>query len=216
MANSRSPDRLDRLYQSRGIDDDPLESESDRGCVLILAAEIEKRLEECLREWYENAKVLSKKEIDGLLDFTGPAGTLAGKINICAGIGFIKRPLHADLLKLKKIRNNAAHDGGSFSFANSSVRDIVRTMEGGSLGESTMPHYEVDNIDSGLLRNVAIYQEAESQERHFRDFFVSKAHGMLVDLYFAKMVVHLLSYSLPRKYQESVDFIHQDSARRKN
>ncbi len=197
------------------IDDKPLESESDRGCVLILAAEIERSLEECLREWYGNAKVLSKKEIDVLFEYTGFAGTFASKINLCAAIGFIKRPLHTDLLKFKKIRNVAAHDGSSFSFTSNSIRSIVSTMEDGKLGEASLPNYEVDKIESPLLRNVAIEQERLSNQKRHRDFFISKAQNILVDLSFASIVVHLLSYSLPRKYQESVDFILEDSARRK-
>ena len=62
------------------IDKNPLYRESDRGCVLICASDIENILDTLLMEWFKNSSKLSNKEKKIIFDYTGPLGTFSSKL----------------------------------------------------------------------------------------------------------------------------------------
>ena len=111
------------------IDKDELLRESDRGCVLILASDVENQLEDILRAWFDRSSDLTQKEYKNLFDFTGPLGNFSSKIYICKAIGAIGQSLHSDLHKIRAIRNEAAHSKDSFSLSDDKVKQIISSMD---------------------------------------------------------------------------------------
>ena len=110
------------------IDENYLFRESDRGCVLILAADIENLLEENLKAWMNNSSNLSKNDLKNIFDFTGPLGNFSSKIYLSKAIGLICSDLHSDLHKLRKIRNLAAHSSNDFSLSENVIKDIISSF----------------------------------------------------------------------------------------
>lgn len=110
------------------IDKNPLWRESDRGCVLILASDIENLLNDILKSWFNNLSQLTKKEEEIIFDFTGPLGTFSSKIYLAKAVGLLDSNVHSDIHKIRTIRNIAAHSGSSFSLSNPDVIKIVTSM----------------------------------------------------------------------------------------
>lgn len=110
------------------IDEDPLYRESDRGCVLICAADLENKLRDLLVQFFSKASALTKSQYKDLFEYTGPLGTFSSLIKISRAIGLLDNSLYSDLEKIRKIRNNAAHSNRSFSLSDTESSSIIRTM----------------------------------------------------------------------------------------
>lgn len=81
-----------------------LESESDRGAVLILGAYIEELLGLIIR-----AKCVSDADADQLLQLHSPAGDFDSRILLCKAFALIHPDEASALRAVQKIRNSAAH-----------------------------------------------------------------------------------------------------------
>jgi len=114
------------------IKHDPLRKESDRGCVLIMATDIENILASMLDQWFSAIGVITSKQRKNVFDFSGPAGTFSNKIALCKVFGFIDQDLYHDLNVIKDIRNIAAHSNQDFSL---SSEDVIHELE-------KMRHYQ--------------------------------------------------------------------------
>jgi hypothetical protein len=89
-----------------------LNSESDRGAILILGAYLDELLGLIVR-----AACVSDAVADELLEFRRPAGDFDSKILLCTAFGLIHPDEMTALRAIQKIRNRAAHfdkKGGGF------------------------------------------------------------------------------------------------------
>jgi len=142
-------------------------AESDRGCVLLVAAIAEGHLEEMLRA--KLVKVPEKE--DALLDLH-----FAPKINLAYRIGLISENLCRHLIILKDIRNHFAHNIFDCDFENHYVRAKLS-----ELGEG-LPSYE-EVVD--LLHTAAKDVEPLSmvvQETKAKTMFLLHVCSLLVNL----------------------------------
>ena len=129
---------LERLEKT---DKDPLMRESDRGCVLARAADIENQLQALLAGWFTTVGETSRREEKLLFDFTGPVGTFSAKIMLSRAMGLISKELYGDLQRLRALRNLAAHTTADFSLSSKEARSLVAGM-----------HYEY-----GKMRSIPRY-----------------------------------------------------------
>lgn len=136
MADKKEDTEFDisRLVE---VDKNPLYRESDRGCVLLLAADIENVLEKIFEAWFKGVGTLSKKIQKDVFDFTGPLGTFSAKITLSRALGIIESKLYSDLQKIRKIRNHAAHSNDDFSLSDPEMKEIVSSMNNQHRGAIT-------------------------------------------------------------------------------
>lgn len=81
-----------------------VESESDRGAILILGAYIDELLADLIR-----TSCVSDAAGEALLEFRRPAGDFSSRIDLCAAFGLIHSSEQKALHILRRIRNAAAH-----------------------------------------------------------------------------------------------------------
>lgn len=110
------------------IENDPLMSESDRGCVLILTSDLDNCLVSLLNRWFTDIGEISGKLNKRVFDFSGPLGTLSNKILIARSLGIISQELFHDLEVLRNIRNVAAHTNSKFSLSSKNIKDMMKTL----------------------------------------------------------------------------------------
>ena len=128
----------------------PLFNESSRGAVLVGVARLDEALSELHIKSIELTVVNSKAIINDLFKPYGPLSSLAGKIQIAYAYGLIGADTHADLNRIRKIRNLAAHSDKEFSFESEEVRKrvseitVLRRFPKGLLvkGKSEVQHSE--------------------------------------------------------------------------
>jgi DNA-binding MltR family transcriptional regulator len=90
-------------------------SESDRGCVLIVAGELDRMLKE-LHEAKMNLESSASGELrKRLFHGHGPLSTFASRIQLGFAYGLIPKCTFEDLERLRDIRNKAAHSAQHFS-----------------------------------------------------------------------------------------------------
>jgi hypothetical protein len=81
-----------------------VESESDRGAILILSAYLEEILGLVVR-----ANCVSEVDAENLLEFRRPAGDFDSKISLCKAFALISPDESQALNYVRKVRNQAAH-----------------------------------------------------------------------------------------------------------
>ena len=113
---------LKRLIE---IDSDPINRESDRGCVLICASDIENILQRVLLRWFEQQGEFSNAEKKRLFEYTGALGTFSSKFDVLKAMGLIGKEIHTDLHLLRKIRNHAAHSSEGFSLSDDNPKTLL-------------------------------------------------------------------------------------------
>ena len=113
-----SPESLLRYFRS-------LFSESDRGCVLLVASRLDESLEELHRAYVNLRASPSDKLLDILFRPHGPLSTFAARIQLGHAYGLIPREVYDDCERLRKLRNDAAHSCNEFSFTSATVRDRI-------------------------------------------------------------------------------------------
>lgn len=97
---------------------DAVKRESDRGCALILAANLENRLGDVLRSACIR---LSKAEFTAIFEGNGPASTLSSRIRLTHALGLIAKEEQHDLDAIRRIRNDFAHNENELDFADTSI-----------------------------------------------------------------------------------------------
>lgn len=110
------------------IDKDPLMRESDRGCVLVCASDVENLLTNILESWTLGASGLSKSDWKRLSDYTGPLGTFSSRLEIAKAIGLLDATLYADINAIRIIRNRAAHGNSDFSLSATENATTIASM----------------------------------------------------------------------------------------
>jgi DNA-binding MltR family transcriptional regulator len=100
-----------------------LDKESDRGKVLISCGFLEERLKRILLAFMlENSQ--AQKLVEGA---NAPLGTFAARTTACFVFGLISEDEHHDLILLRRIRNDFAHDIHT-SFTTQNVVDRCREL----------------------------------------------------------------------------------------
>jgi DNA-binding MltR family transcriptional regulator len=106
----------------------PLFNESDRGAVLVGVARLDEVLSDLHKDFIAQTVANSKTIINDLFKPYSPLSSFAGKIQIAYAYGLIGADVHADLNRIRKIRNLAAHSGKDFSFESEEVRKSVAEL----------------------------------------------------------------------------------------
>ncbi|ASK70302.1 MULTISPECIES: MltR family transcriptional regulator [Shewanella] len=143
--------------------------ESDRGCVIIAAANIEEFLERMLQAIVEGSPV-SKKKSRAMFDTTGPFGNFSAKYLMLAAFGYLSKETFDDLEKLRKLRNMFAHTAKTVKFEDPEVYQVIVSMrcfksankqmnKHLGLPLDSMPNIELDMTDNeaqykGLVKRV--------------------------------------------------------------
>ncbi len=90
--------------------------ESDRGCVLVVAANLELVLERLLKATFTKNNI-SKKVQESLFDSNGPLATFSGKLRIAFAFALISADDYADIDFIRKLRNEAAHNSEEYDLS---------------------------------------------------------------------------------------------------
>ncbi|MGC2830238.1 MAG: MltR family transcriptional regulator [Candidatus Acidiferrum sp.] len=106
-----------------------LDTESDRGCILIGASLLSNCLESLLRAALSTTPHAVKHAISPLFDSMGPLATFSAKIKLVYALGLIDQDRFTDLEKIRRIRNIAAHDYSPLSFESQEIIDIACTLQ---------------------------------------------------------------------------------------
>jgi DNA-binding MltR family transcriptional regulator len=93
-------------------------SESDRGCVLIVAEELDKMLKDLHMAHIEVTSGANSDLRKRLFTFNGSIGHFAARIQVAYAYGLISKQTYEDLERLREIRNDAAHTSQNFSLYN--------------------------------------------------------------------------------------------------
>ena len=102
-----------------------LDSESDRGVILVSSA----MLEEALREILVTFLAPNSSSNDALFDgANAPLQSYSAKIDASYRIGLISDRFARDLHLIRRIRNDVAHRPASCDFADTSIRDRVTAL----------------------------------------------------------------------------------------
>jgi len=102
------------------------QSDSDRGCALLLAAFLEAHLEELLR----SAFIRRKNVVDSLFEYPGPLCTFSAKIRIAYCLRLLHHYEYRDLIRIQKIRNKFAHELHGLSFKkDKEIARLCRSLE---------------------------------------------------------------------------------------
>ena len=112
--------------------------ESDRGCALIIAANLEFRLAELLKA---HCVTLTKKIAGSLFEGSGSLATFSARIDVCFAFGIIGNAEFQDLHLIRKIRNDFAHHPSGVDFNSDAIRN--RCLEFSLMQEVELdhPHY---------------------------------------------------------------------------
>ncbi|MFN3767379.1 MAG: MltR family transcriptional regulator [Ectopseudomonas guguanensis] len=117
--------------------------ESDRGCIIVAAALLDKQLEDSIRKHIKRFSV-SKSLEKSLFDLSGPISNFSAKISICRSFGLIDEIAYKDLMILRKLRNSFAHEAEGASFTSASVRQKVKSMH---FVQHCMKELEIDRYN---------------------------------------------------------------------
>lgn len=136
-------------------------SESDKGCVLIIAS----ILEETLRQLHEaHIAVItypSKKNVFKDLS-NAQLSTFAGMIQIANAYGLISDEDYKDLQLIRKLRNEAAHCIFDFNLQDSGVKAIVMQLSADERAERMFAELEKKSSNAKPALNLPKLTEARS------------------------------------------------------
>lgn len=102
-----------------------LENGTDRAKVIVGATIIDTQLGRLLEKYLVQNNKLKKDA----LEFNGFLGTFSSKINACYLLGLISKNLFNDIQRLRKLRNNFAHNLLNCSLENKEMKDEVHKFK---------------------------------------------------------------------------------------
>jgi DNA-binding MltR family transcriptional regulator len=102
--------------------------ESDRGFVLVLAAQVEESIELALRSIFKRNKV-SKTIQDSLFESNGSLATFSGKLKIAFSFGLMPLDDYKDVDFVRKLRNVAAHSEDDFDLSERSLSKQIEQLK---------------------------------------------------------------------------------------
>lgn len=115
MALKKVPSDLDLPFELAGT--------NDRSIAVVAGALLETLIENLLR------KVLNPSTHNVLFNGYGPLSTFSAKIDVAFAIGVLSATEHADLHRIRRIRNEFAHELKPLSFSVSPLCDHVAQLQ---------------------------------------------------------------------------------------
>lgn len=96
--------------------------ESDRGCVLIMSAIIERILQSAIRKVLRAN--ISENDLSEIFRAEGPLGSFSSRISVAYALGMLGKNAKHDLHLIRHIRNAFAHSRRSLRFTTPAVHDV--------------------------------------------------------------------------------------------
>ena len=100
------------------------ENESERGCVLVAAAFLDRVLEELLCKHFSN-KLAGDQLVRG---FNSPLGTFSSRITAALALGLLTESEHKQIDLVRRIRNEFAHTFANVKFSDSGIKSRVHLL----------------------------------------------------------------------------------------
>ena len=119
--------------------------ESDRGCALILTANLDDRLMGLLKNFFVAEPA---KRHDAMFKGSGCLATFSSRIRICYSTGLLNDDERHDLDLIRRIRNDFAHDGNSIGFEAGTVRDRCNSLRTYQNEVAAHPQYDFSGYNS--------------------------------------------------------------------
>lgn len=116
-----------------------LGEESDRGCVLVAVAVLDKHLEMLIRaELSQDAKVV-KHVINPLFKGQGPLASFWSKIQLAYSLNLIPEWMYEDLERIRELRNEFAHKYEAADFGDPAVVRLTEKLKGANYAVPQLP-----------------------------------------------------------------------------
>lgn len=131
MRKPRLPRTPEELNEWAARFFETIKGESDRGCVLIAAAFLDEALELLLRSRMATTAPVVKASIDPLFTGIGPLKSFWAKTELCRSLKLLAHWEHADLSRIRNLRNLFAHSYEKADFDDPRVVAIVSKLFGG-------------------------------------------------------------------------------------
>lgn len=123
-----------------------LTKESDRGCALLAAANLDSMLEDLLRR----KLIGSKAHKDSLFGYTGPVGSFSSRILLSYSIGLISEDCLHDIQIIRKIRNDFGHMPTIISFEDDKMKSLCQSLRLNAYAKSVRARQKFVNSVSGI------------------------------------------------------------------
>ena len=108
---------------------DVLNTESDRGCVLVGASILDNMLEKVIKHnLFLGATGARKEAVNSLFEVNGPLSTFWSRIQFGYAIGIIKNTMYHDLEVIRKLRNEVAHNIYKIDFSNKKISNKTESL----------------------------------------------------------------------------------------
>jgi DNA-binding MltR family transcriptional regulator len=107
-----------------------LHEESDRGCVLVVAAILDKYLEVLLRAEFSQDATVVKRVINPLFKGQGPLASFWSKTQLAYSLNLIPEWMYEDLERIRELRNEFAHRYKAADFEDLAVVRLTEKLKG--------------------------------------------------------------------------------------
>jgi len=178
------------------IEKDPLMKESDRGCVLICASDIENLLTEILEEYIDDISNISNSNKKLLFDYTGPLGTFSSKILISYSIGLLHADTYSDINNLRILRNRAAHSSSDFSLSEKEIVNILESMN--FVHETNIQRYSLKPEESDSSVANELIAKGYGFIRYDKSRFILTIKKIELELIKIKSMSKFIANSIPK------------------
>ncbi|MGJ7487732.1 MltR family transcriptional regulator [Variovorax sp. LT2P21] len=105
-----------------------MESESDRGCILVGASAIDDVLRALLFHRLARDEHVARVAADPLFAGMGPLSTFSSRIKLVYALDLIPRWMFDDLERIRKVRNKAAHEVSAKTFESNEVVQLTSQL----------------------------------------------------------------------------------------
>lgn len=107
-----------------------LDKESDRGCVLVAAAILDKYIETLLRAEFSQDATVVKRVINPLFKGQGPLTSFWSKTQLAYSLDLIPEWMYEDLERIRELRNEFAHRYKAADFEDPAVVRLTEKLKG--------------------------------------------------------------------------------------
>jgi hypothetical protein len=105
-----------------------IERQSDRGAAIIAGAFVEDFLKDALRSRLRLTEAHEEKTFSDLFGRGRPLETFSAKIDLGVILGIYRAEIHQDLHKIRRIRNEFAHERDPLDFSRQKIVDLCGAL----------------------------------------------------------------------------------------